>query len=159
MTDILRPILEISVVIPGTLLAYLPAKAYLKQRPLKLLAWMLPLLVGLSVVGGLLCYGLNITTAPVMLAAVMTANLDITENELWFCVSAGLIYNLICWVFVLFAWYPATMRQGHSSRMIILPRPGMCSGYCPLYLSDSICLWFQDTARPYIRDASCRDIS
>lgn len=157
MTDILRPILEISVVIPGILLAYLPAKAYLKQRPIKLLAWMLPLLVGLSVVGGLLCYGLNISTALVMLAAVMiaifayvkslnvsfwksvsvalavcavfacvnslsrainammTADLNITENELWFCISAGLIYNLICWVFVLFACYPAT----HAARTLV----------------------------------------
>mgnify|MGYP000169371553 CR=1 FL=1 len=31
MKDILRPILELSVVIPGLLLAYFPVKSYLKQ--------------------------------------------------------------------------------------------------------------------------------
>ena len=30
MTDILRPVLELSVIIPGILLAYLPVKSYLK---------------------------------------------------------------------------------------------------------------------------------
>ncbi len=157
MIHALRPILEISVIIPGMLLAYLPAYSYLKQRRMKLLSWMIPLLVGLSICGGLLCYAVNIKTAPIMLAAVlisvfayvrslrvsvwksgsvalaicavfacvnslsrainaiMTADLNITENELWFCLGAGLIYNLICWVFVLFAWYPAT----HAARALV----------------------------------------
>ena len=35
MTDILRPVLELSVIIPGILLAYLPVKNYLRQTPLK----------------------------------------------------------------------------------------------------------------------------
>ena len=35
MTDILRPVLELSVIIPGILLAYLPVKSYLRQTPLK----------------------------------------------------------------------------------------------------------------------------
>lgn len=150
MINALRPILEISVIIPGMLLAYLPTSNYLKQRHIQVLSWMLPMLIGLSVCGGLLSYGLNISSAPAMLAAIliagfayvkslrvsawksgnvalaicavfacvnslsrainaiMTADLNIAENELWFCLGAGLVYNLICWVFVLFAWYPAT---------------------------------------------------
>ena len=40
MTDILRPVLELSVIIPGILLAYLPVKSYLKQTPFKLTAWL-----------------------------------------------------------------------------------------------------------------------
>ena len=47
MTDILRPVLELSVIIPGILLAYLPVKSYLRQTPLKLTAWLLPLLLGI----------------------------------------------------------------------------------------------------------------
>ena len=35
MTDILRPVLELFVIIPGILLAYLPIKNYLRQTPLK----------------------------------------------------------------------------------------------------------------------------
>ncbi len=157
MINALRPILEISVIIPGMLLAYLPANSCLKQSRLQLLSWMLPLLIGLSVLGGLLCYGLNISTALVMLVAaaiaitayvrslrisfwksvsialaicavfscvnsmsrainaIMTADLNIAENELWFCIGAGLIYNLICWMFVLFAWYPAT----HAAKTLV----------------------------------------
>ena len=45
MADILRPVLELSVIIPGILLAYLPVKSYLKQTPFKLTAWLLPLLL------------------------------------------------------------------------------------------------------------------
>ncbi len=157
MINALRPILELSVIIPGILLAYLPAYAYLKQRRLQTLSWMLPLLIVLTVCGGWLCYRLNIKTAPVMLAvvllvgfayvrsldlsiwksgsivlaicavfacinslsrainAIMTADLNITENELWFCLGAALIYHLICWVFVLLAWYPAT----HAARELV----------------------------------------
>ena len=52
MTDILRPVLELSVIIPGILLAYLPVKSYLRQTPLKLTAWLLPLLLGICIFGG-----------------------------------------------------------------------------------------------------------
>ena len=52
MTDILRPVLELSVIIPGILLAYLPVKNYLRQTPLKLTAWLLPLLLGICILGG-----------------------------------------------------------------------------------------------------------
>ena len=36
MSEIMRPILEIAVIIPGMLLAYLPVKACLRQAPFKL---------------------------------------------------------------------------------------------------------------------------
>ena len=52
MTDILRPVLELFVIIPGILLAYLPVKNYLRQTPLKLTAWLLPLLLGICILGG-----------------------------------------------------------------------------------------------------------
>ena len=56
MKDILRPILELSVVLPGLLLAYFPVKSYLKQTPGKLAAWLLPLMTGLCIAAGLLYY-------------------------------------------------------------------------------------------------------
>ena len=55
MPDILRPVLELSVIIPGILLAYLPVKSYLKQTPFKLTAWLLPLLLGIYIFGGAVC--------------------------------------------------------------------------------------------------------
>ena len=149
MTDILRPVLELFVIIPGILLAYLPVKNYLRQTPLKLTAWLLPLLVGICILGGAVCHALQIPTRwflfpllPVIMLiyhktlkisvwksvsiflavfavftcvkslsravnALMTADLHITENELWLHTGAGIFYNVICLLFVLAAWYPA----------------------------------------------------
>ena len=149
MTDILRPVLELSVIIPGILLVYLPVKSYLRQTPLKLTAWLLPLLLGICILGGAVCCALQIPTRwflfpllPVIMLiyhktlkisvwksvsiflavfavftcvkslsravnALMTADLHITENELWLHTGAGIFYNVICLLFVLAAWYPA----------------------------------------------------
>ena len=49
MPDALRPILELSVVLPGLLLAYIPVKTYLKQTPARLLGWLLPLFAALGI--------------------------------------------------------------------------------------------------------------
>ena len=62
MTDILRPVLELSVIIPGILLAYLPVKSYLRKTPLKLTAWLLPLLLGVCILGGVVCCILQVPT-------------------------------------------------------------------------------------------------
>lgn len=62
MTDILRPVLELSVIIPGILLAYLPVKSYLRQTPLRLTAWLLPLLLGVCIWGGVVCCILQVPT-------------------------------------------------------------------------------------------------
>ncbi len=61
MIEIMRPILEIAVIIPGMLLAYLPVKACLRQTPFKLGLWMFPLLLGISLSGGIVCYYFQIT--------------------------------------------------------------------------------------------------
>ena len=149
MTDILRPVLELSVIIPGILLSYLPVKSYLRQTPLKLTAWLLPLLLGICIFGGAVCCAFHFPTRwilfpllPVIMLiyhktlkisvwksvsiflavfavfacvnslsravnALITADLHITENELWFRTGAGIFYNVICLLFVLAAWYPA----------------------------------------------------
>ena len=62
MTDILRPVLELSVIIPGILLAYLPVKSYLRQTPLRLTAWLLPLLLGVCIFGGAVCCAFQFPT-------------------------------------------------------------------------------------------------
>ena len=67
MDKMLRPILELTVIIPGLLLAYLPVRTYLRQPLHKLAVWLLPLLAGFCVSGGVLCYTLQITTLPVLI--------------------------------------------------------------------------------------------
>lgn len=157
MKDLIRPVLEFTVILPGILLAFLPVKPYLKQAPLRLAAWLLPLLLAVCIFSGVLCFVLQLPTAPLLFLllpfvmllyhkalhiqfwksgsiflavcavfacvnslsraanAFFTASLHLTENELWFRPAAGLLYNLICLLFVLLAWYPAT----HAARNMI----------------------------------------
>ena len=49
--ELLRPILELGVVIPGMLLAYFPVKSSLKQPLSKLALWLAPLLALLCAAG------------------------------------------------------------------------------------------------------------
>ena len=73
MKDVLRPILELTVVFPGLLLAYFPVRSYLKQSSAKLAVWEVPLLFGLCLGGGLLCYHFGISTAFSVLLITLTA--------------------------------------------------------------------------------------
>ena len=73
MKDILRPILELSVVLPGLLLAYFPVKSYLKQSPVKLAARILPLMAGLCIGGGIVCYQLHASTASALAGITLLA--------------------------------------------------------------------------------------
>lgn len=157
MNDLIRPVLEFTVILPGVLLAFLPIRSYLKQPPWHLAMWMFPLLLAICVLSGALCFALHLPTAPLLFLllpfvmllyhrslhiqiwksgsiflavcavfacinslsraanAIFTASLHLTENELWFRPAAGLLYNLICLLFVLLAWHPAT----HAARNML----------------------------------------
>ena len=54
MIDILCSIIELTVVLPGLLLAYLPMKKYIKIKPVKLLAIIAPIFLLLCAVGGII---------------------------------------------------------------------------------------------------------
>ena len=86
MAETLRPILELSIVFPGLLLAYIPVKAYLRQPARRLAALLLPLLLALVVGGGLICYRQRTSTA-VALAVVtvfaMAAYVASLRISLW----------------------------------------------------------------------------
>ena len=72
MNTILQPILELTVIIPGMLLAYLPVRSYIHTGShksfsdagtdhadpafLNLLLWLVPLLAIVSILGGAICY-------------------------------------------------------------------------------------------------------
>lgn len=153
METVLRPILEIAVILPGMLLSLLPMVSYLKHPLWKVVCRILPLLVGLPILGGVLCYWLNWPTLPFIIPialvtmvvyikilpvsiwksgsialavcaifaclnnfsrAIDAALIPSTESELWFGISAGLIYNGVCWLFALLAWYPAS----HAARKL-----------------------------------------
>lgn len=154
MTDMLRPILEMSVLIPGVLLSYLPVSQSLRQPRGHFIGWILPLLLGLSALGGWGCYRLRLSTVAAMavlipiLTGVYVKTLRVSlwktgsialsicaafscinsfsrginailvaglPGDPWFCPAAGVMYMLLCWLFVLMAWYPAT----HSVQALI----------------------------------------
>ena len=73
MKDVLRPILELTVILPGLLLSYFPVKSYLKQSPGGLAAWVLPLLAGFCTAGGLICYNRRMSIVPALVLIVLLA--------------------------------------------------------------------------------------
>ena len=97
--DVLRPTLELTVLLPGMLLAYLPMRGYLKHPPEKLVRRMLPLLVLLSLAGGFFCWNMQLSTLPVMLIllpCVTLVYIRTLEVSVWKSVSVALS---ICAVF------------------------------------------------------------
>ena len=157
MKDVLRPVLELTVVFPGLLLAYFPVGSYLKLPPAKLAAGAVPLLLGLCLGGGLLCYHFGISTAFSVLLITLTAiflyrrtlrislwksgtialavcavfaclnslsravgtaiviRMQLPPDKPWFCFSACIFYNVICWLTAAAAYYPAT----HAVRAMV----------------------------------------
>ena len=157
MKDVLRPILELTVVFPGLLLAYFPVRSYLKQFSAKLAVWEVPLLFGLCLGGGLFCYHFGLSTAfPLLLITIVTIflylktlrlslwksgtialavcavfaclnslsravgtaitiRLQLPPDKPWFCFSACIFYNVICWLTAAAAYYPAT----HAVRAMV----------------------------------------
>ena len=73
MNAILGPTLELTVLLPGMLLAYLPVIPCLKQSPRRLAAWLAPLLLALCIAGGMLCRALECPTRPVLFALLLPA--------------------------------------------------------------------------------------
>ena len=71
MNTILRPVLELTVMISGLFLAYLPVQTYLKQPPGRLAAWLAPLLTGICLLEGGFCYFLNIPTSSVLFPTLL----------------------------------------------------------------------------------------
>lgn len=99
MRGILQPILELGVLLPGVVLAYLPMGSHLRQSPKKLLLWMGPLCLAQVLVGGLLCWALRLPTLPVLIPAASVTALAYTrslELSLW---KSGSVALSVCGVY------------------------------------------------------------
>lgn len=146
MIDIISPIIELAVILPSMLLAYLPMKQHLRMSKGKIALVCTPIFILLCVAGGILSYLFKIRTIMIILPIILLLGiiychtLNITywksvsvilavcgafscigsianainfilcpnNSDPWLCLSAGLIYNLFCWLFVILSWYPAT---------------------------------------------------
>ena len=99
MREALRPILELSIVLPGLLLAYFPVVSYMKQPPAKLTAWLAPVMLVLCVGGGLACWYFRLSTEPMLAlvaAAAIVLYIKTLRISLW---KSGTIALSVCAVF------------------------------------------------------------
>lgn len=143
-------LLELTVLFPGTVLAYFPVWEHRKASAKALCLRMMALCLCLCLLGGVLCRGAWLRTewalaltVPIAIFAyirsldlshwisgsialsvcavfaclnsfsnvfdaILTADRGLTELEPWLQWQSGLFYNLLCWLFVLAAYYPAT---------------------------------------------------
>lgn len=99
MTDVFRPILELTIMIPGILLAYIPVRSYLKQTPTRLLSRILFLFLCLSGIGGTICYHRQTSTAPALIVLILAAAavyIKTLRISLW---KSGTVALSVCAVF------------------------------------------------------------
>ena len=99
MLDALRPVLSLTIVIPALFLAYVPVQSYLRQPVARLLRWLLPLMLALTIGGGLLCYRLRLPTAPALALITLIASaiyIRTLHISLW---KSGTIVLSVCAVF------------------------------------------------------------
>ena len=147
MKDVLRPVLELTVVFPGLLLAYFPVGSYLKLPPAKLAAGAVPLLLGLCLGGGLLCYHFGISTAFSVLLITLTAiflYLKTLRLSLW---KSGTIALAVCAVFACLNSLSRAVGTAIVIRMQLPPdKPWFCFGACIFY--NAVC-WLITAAAYY----------
>lgn len=176
MRTIIFQALEFTVLIPGMLLAYLPVNSSLKQKPKKMIAWMLPLLVIISFSSGFVCNRFHLSTrmillpllfltlilyqatlrshygnpsASILLSVQFFLALTVSQEQRLLCLALilknrlfsgfsvfAVLYNIFCILFVILIWHPVLTLSRTWSRMKILPRHGMYSGYFRFLSSD-----------------------
>ena len=147
MKDILRPILELTVVFPGLLLAYFPVRSYLKRSPKRLAAWAVPLLLGLCLGGGLLCYRFGCPTALPLLLITLAAILLYLKTlriSLW---KSGTIALTVCAVFACLNSLSRAIGTAITLRQQLPPEgPWFCFAACIFY--NAVC-WLITAAAYY----------
>ena len=147
MMDLLCPILELCVVLPGLLLAYFPVRSYLKQPPGKLAAWLLPLILSLCICGGLLCWHFRISTAPALALIALTAVFLYVKTlriSLW---KSGTIALSVCAVFACVNSLSRALDAAILLHTGMMPaEPWFCRQACVFY--NAIC-WLAAAAAYY----------
>ena len=131
--ELLRPILELGVVIPGMLLACFPAKSSLKQPLSKLVLWLVPLLALLCAAGGVVCYARRMPTAPMLAGLTLLAVVIYIKSlriSLW---KSGTIALSVCAVF---ACINSLSRAINAAMLAGLPQAQAAPWFC---LRSAIC--------------------
>ena len=99
MENALRPILELSVVIPALFLAYSPMQSYFRYSVKKTLCALIPLLLMIIIACGVVCYKLQVSTALAQIIVMLAAMITYTRSlrvSLWKSITVALS---VCAVF------------------------------------------------------------
>ncbi|MBS5678868.1 MAG: GHKL domain-containing protein [Clostridiales bacterium] len=147
MREALRPILELAVVIPGLLLAYFPVKSFLKQPCGKLAAWLAPMMLGLCVGGGLLCWHFRTSTAYAIACVTGIAvflYVKTIQISLW---KSGTIALSVCAVYACQNSLSRALNTAMLMRIQTIPtEPWFCLRACIVY--NAVC-WLITAAAYY----------
>ena len=147
MREALRPILELAVVIPGLLLAYLPVKSFLKQPCGKLAAWLVPMMLGLCIGGGLLCWHFRASTAYAIACVTGIAvclYIKTSQISLW---KSGTIALSVCAVYACLNSLSRALNTVMLMRIQTIPtEPWFCLRACIVY--NAVC-WLITAAAYY----------
>ena len=147
MREALRPILELAVVIPGLLLAYLPVKSFLKQPRGKLAAWLVPMMLGLCIGGGLLCWHFRASTAYAIACVTGIAvflYVKTSQISLW---KSGTIALSVCAVYACLNSLSRALNTVMLMRIQTIPtEPWFCLRACIVY--NAVC-WLITAAAYY----------
>ena len=147
MREALRPILELAVVIPGLLLAYLPVKSFLKQPCGKLAAWLVPMMLGLCVGGGLLCWHFRVSTASAIACVTGIAvflYIKTSQISLW---KSGTIALSVCAVYACLNSLSRALNTAMLMGIRTIPtEPWFCLRACIVY--NAVC-WLITAAAYY----------
>ena len=147
MREALRPILELAVVIPGLLLAYLPVKSFLKQPRGKLAAWLVPMMLGLCIGGGLLCWHFRASTAYAIACVTGIAvflYVKTSQISLW---KSGTIALSVCAVYACLNSLSRALNTAMLMRIQTIPtEPWFCLRACIVY--NAVC-WLITAAAYY----------
>lgn len=147
MREALRPILELAVVIPGLLLAYFPVKSFLKQPCGKLAAWLVPMMLGLCVGGGLLCWHFRVSTAYAIACVTGIAvflYVKTSQISLW---KSGTIALSVCAVYACLNSLSRALNTAMLMRIQTIPtEPWFCLRACIVY--NAVC-WLITAAAYY----------
>ena len=147
MREALRPILELAVVIPGLLLAYFPVKSFLKQPCGKLAAWLVPMMLGLCVGGGLLCWHFRVSTAYAIACVTGIAvflYVKTSQISLW---KSGTIALSVCAVYACLNSLSRALNTVMLMRIQTIPtEPWFCLRACIVY--NAVC-WLITAAAYY----------
>lgn len=125
--ELLRPILELGVVIPGMLLAYFPVKSSLKQPLSKIVLWLAPLLALLCAAGGVVCYARRMPTAPVLAGLTLLAAVIYIKTlriSLW---KSGTVALSVC---AIFACINSLCRAINAAMLAGLPQAQAAPWFC-----------------------------